>query len=331
MSRRAWLMMGVLAALWGASYLFIKIALEDLSPAMVVFVRTALGALVLAPVAFRRGGLARLRTLAVPVFALAAIQVAGPFVLISEGEQWIASSLAGILVASAPIFTALIALGITGEERANAWSVTGLAIGIAGVALLLGVDVGGKHLALLGSAFVLLAGLGYAVGAFIVKRGFKAVDPVWLVAATMAASALLVLPAAIATVPGEVPGAGTWGALAMLGAGGTGLAFAIFYTLIKSQGPARAAIVAYIAPAFAVVYGVTLRGESFGAGTAAGLVLILVGSWLAAEGRLPGRRAMPATAGAEAPETPAPSALLESRQMFDSHPSSVARTGEHDR
>src|SRR5436309_10542733 len=140
MDRRAWLMMGVLAALWGASYLFIKIALEDLSPAMVVFVRTALGALVLAPVAARRGGLARLRGLFLPVAALAAIQVAGPFLLITEGERWIASSLAGILVASAPIFTALIALGLSGEERANRWSVAGLTAGIAGVALLLGVD-----------------------------------------------------------------------------------------------------------------------------------------------------------------------------------------------
>src|SRR5436305_1412020 len=102
MDRRGWLILGVLAALWGASYLFIKIALEDISPAMVVFVRTALGALVLAPIAARRGGLAPLRRLAVPIVALAAVQVAGPFVLISEGERWIASSLAGILVASAP-------------------------------------------------------------------------------------------------------------------------------------------------------------------------------------------------------------------------------------
>src|SRR4051812_11836713 len=99
MDRKAWAMLGVLAALWGASYLFIKIALEDLSPAMVVFVRTGLGALVLAPVAVRRRGSAQWRGLALPVFALAAIQVAGPFLLISEGERWIASSLAGILVA----------------------------------------------------------------------------------------------------------------------------------------------------------------------------------------------------------------------------------------
>src|SRR5947208_3602559 len=230
MDRRAWIMLLVLAALWGASYLFIKIALQDLSPAMVVFVRTALGALVLAPVAARGGGFAQLRGLVLPIFALAAIQVAGPFVLISEGERWIPSSLAGILVASAPIFTAMIALGLTGEERANRWSVTGLAVGIAGVALLLGVDAGGSGLALLGAFFVLLAGLGYAIGAFIVKRGFSTPDPVQLVAATMAASALLVLPFALATFPTHVPRAGVWAAMTVLGVGGTGLAFVLFYT-----------------------------------------------------------------------------------------------------
>jgi drug/metabolite transporter (DMT)-like permease len=227
-------------------------------------VRTALGALVLAPLAVRRGGLAPLRTLALPVLALAAIQVAGPFLLISEGERWIASSLAGILVASAPIFTALIALGLTGEERANRWSVIGLAVGIAGVALLLGVDAGGTHLALLGACFVLLAGLGYAIGSYMVRRGFRSLEPVGLVAATMSASALLVLPFALATLPSHDPRAGTWAALAALGVGGTGVAFVLFYTLIQRHGPARGTIVAYIAPAFAVLYGVTLRGEHRG-------------------------------------------------------------------
>ena len=308
MDRRAWLTLLVLAALWGASYLFIKIALEDLSPAMVVFVRTALGALVLAPLAARRGGLAPLRKLALPVLALAAIQVAGPFLLISEGERWIASSLAGILVASAPIFTAIIAVGLTGEERANGWSVTGLAVGIAGVALLLGVDAGGNHLALLGASFVLLAGLGYAIGSFIVKRGFRSLEPVSLVTATMSASALMVLPFALATLPSHAPSAGTWAALTALGIGGTGLAFVLFYTLIQDHGPARGTIVAYVAPAFAVVYGVTLRGESFGASSAAGLVLILAGSWLAAEGR-----------------PPAPG------RMFDSPPRAVAQTSRRHR
>lgn len=291
MDRRAWLLLVFLAALWGSSYLMIKIALEDLAPAMVVFGRTLLGALVLAPVAARRGGIAPLRKLALPVLALAVVQVAGPFMLIAEGERWISSSLAGILVAATPIFAALVALGLEGEERVGAWGAGGLAIGIAGVALLLGVDVGGGGTALLGGLFVLLASLGYAIGSYMVKRGFGSVDPVWLVTATMVASALLVAPAGLASLPSHAPRLGVWAAMAMLGAAGTGLAFVIFYTLIRREGPAKAAIVTYIAPAFAVFYGVTLRGETFGASTAAGLLLILAGSWLAAEGRprAPGR------------------------------------------
>src|SRR3954453_8332500 len=194
MDRRAWLMMGVLAALWGASYLFIKIALDDLSPAMVVCVRTVLGALVLAPLALRRGAPAGARALVLPVFALAAVQVAGPFLLISQGERHIASSLAGILVASAPIFTAIFAIWVDKSEALSSRGATGVAIGIVGVALLLGVDVGGSSAALLGGLMVVLASIGYALGGFALKRWFREYQPIALVTGTMSASAIMTLP-----------------------------------------------------------------------------------------------------------------------------------------
>src|SRR3954468_13801459 len=133
--------------MWGASYLFIKIALDDLSPAAIVFTRTALAALVLMPFALKSGGMDPLWRLAPGLFALAAIQVAGPFLLISAGEQHIASSLAGILVASAPIFTAILAIWVDSSERLHTRGAVGVAIGIIGVALLLGVDVQGSGLA----------------------------------------------------------------------------------------------------------------------------------------------------------------------------------------
>jgi len=280
--RRAWILLLVLAALWGTSYLFIKIALRDLSPSMIVLARTGLAALVLVPLAARRGGLGALRGSIGVVFAVAAVQVASPFLLISFGEQVIASSLTGILVASAPLFTALLALRLDHEERSRGWSLVGVVAGFVGVALLIGVDLGGRSGALLGAAAVLLAGLGYAAGGFIVKRSGACLDPLALAAGTMVAAMLLVAPPAVATLPGELPSAGPVAAILALGVGGTGIAFAIFHTLIAEVGPARAMLVSYIAPGFAVAYGATLLGEPVTLATIAGLVLIVGGSWLGA-------------------------------------------------
>ncbi|HYH60137.1 MAG TPA: DMT family transporter [Thermoleophilaceae bacterium] len=290
MDRRAWILLVVLASVWGASYLFIKLGLEDLSPAMVVFLRTLLAAVVLAPLALSRGAFTGFRGRLAPIFLLAAVQVAGPFLLISWGEEEISSSLAGILVASAPILTALLAVFVDQEERPSAAGAFGIGIGIVGVALLLGVDVGGESAALVGGLAVVLASLGYAIGGFYLKAKFRDTQPIGVVTATMLASALLVLPLALITFPSEAPGVGALAAMAALGAGGTGIAFVIFYTLIAEVGPAKASVVAYIAPVFAVIYGVAFLDEAFTLATLAGMALILGGSWIAGGGALPSRR-----------------------------------------
>jgi drug/metabolite transporter (DMT)-like permease len=286
MTRRSWILFALLSSTWGASYLFIKIALDDLSPAMIVFARTALAALVLLPVAAKLRALGGLRDRAPAVVVLALVQVAGPFLLITFGEEHISSSLTGILVATAPIFTAVLAIWVDNEERSHGWNLVGVVLGILGVVLLLGVDAGGGLAALLGGLMVVLAGLGYAIGGFYLKRRLSDLAPVGVGAATMAASALVSAPFGLATAPSALPGAGAAAALAALGVAGTGLAFWIFYTLISTVGPAKASLVAYVAPGFAVIYGVTLLGERLTLGTAVGLVLIVGGSWLAAEGRL---------------------------------------------
>jgi drug/metabolite transporter (DMT)-like permease len=278
--------MSVLAALWGASYMFIKVALDDVSPFVVVWVRLVLAALVLLPIAHRRGALRELRPHAATIVLLSIVQVAAPFLLITFGEKHIASALAGILVASAPIFTALLAFRIDREELATGWALVGILIGIVGVVLLFGVDLTGDSAALIGGLMVLLASLGYAIGPFVMKRRLQGVQPVGIAAATMTVAALLLTPVIPFVWPAQTPGIDTIASLLVLGAGGTGIAFLIFYTLIAEVGPGRATVVAYIAPAFSVVYGVVLLDESFTAGTAAGLALILAGSWLAAGGRL---------------------------------------------
>ena len=139
----------------------------------------------------------------------------------------------------------------------------------------------------------MLASLGYAIGGFIVKHRFRGVQPIGVAAAVMIASSLLLLPLMALHVPAAVPGAAEVASVVALGVVGTGVAFAIFYELMTTVGPARTFVVTYLAPAFAVVYGATLLDEDVTAVTLAGLALIVGGSYLAAEGRLPGSRRPP--------------------------------------
>jgi drug/metabolite transporter (DMT)-like permease len=235
------------------------------------------------------------------------VQVAGPFLLIALGEHEISSALAGILVATAPIFTAVLAIWVDHEERSEGLRLLGIVIGIAGVAALFGIDLSGSGSALLGGLAIVLAGLGYAVGGFLVKHRLGNAPPIGVAAWVMVASTFWLLPAAVATLPDSNPAFGPVAAVATLGVVGTGLAFAIFYTLIVRVGPARSFIVAYLAPGFAVVYGAGLLGEEITIATIAGLALILAGSWLAVEGSLPWRRGE-AAAIRDSARRPAPSA-----------------------
>ena len=294
MDRRSWFWLLALGAIWGASYMFIAIGLRDLSPGMVAFLRIALAAAVLIPIAALQGALKGVRPYLGWLVLLGAVQVAGPFILISAGEEEISSSLAGILVASAPLFTAVLAIWVDDEERSRGLRLVGVLIGIAGVALLLGVDLGGDGSELLGGLAVVLAALGYAIGGLLAKHRLAGLAPVGMSGLVMTASAIILLPVAIGTAPGSFPGLGPIAAVATLGVLGTGVAFVIFYWLISTVGPARTLIVTYVAPGFAIVYGSVFLSEEITVATIAGMGLILVGSWLSAEGRLPGRRPLPA-------------------------------------
>jgi len=290
MNRRAWLLMALLAALWGASYLFIKIALDDgMTPVFIVFVRILLGAVVLVPIALYAGGLRPMRGLAGPVLFMAVVQVVGPFLLITYGERHIASSLTAILVSAAPIITALIAVRYDDEERPRGIAAAGVVMGIVGVVLLFGLDLSGDGEAIAGGLMVLLASAGYAIGSLYLKHNLQGSPPIGLAASTLVAGTLVLIVPALLVPPPHAPSLGTAAALLALGAGGTGLGFAIFFTLIVEVGPGRASLVAYIAPGFAVLYGVWLLGEP------------LAGSWIAAEGRVPGRARATGVAPLEAP------------------------------
>ena len=302
MTRRSWLLMGILAALWGASYLFIKVALDDgLDPVLIVFARILLGALVLVPIAVSWGAWGALRGRWPALAGMALIQVVVPFLLITYGEQHIASSLTGIIVASAPIFTVVLAVRFDADERPHGIGAFGAVLGLLGVALLFGVDLSGDAQALAGGLMILLASLGYAIGGFYLKHRLQGIPAVGIAASSMVVGTVVLAPFALFALPSEAPSTEATLSLLALGAGGTGVAFLIFYTLIAGVGPRRASIIGYLVPAFALLYGVWLLSESVTAATVLGLVLILAGSWLAAEDRLPGRRKVTPAAPLEPP------------------------------
>jgi drug/metabolite transporter (DMT)-like permease len=302
MDRRGWTMLWALALLWGASYMFIEVALEDgLHPVFLVFVRLVLAGLILLPLASRTGRLRELPALWRPVLVLAVIQVVVPFLLISFGQEHVASGLTGVLIASAPIFTALLGMAGFGAERTSGWSLAGVLVGIVGVAILFGADLTGSSDLLLGGSMILLAALGYAVGAIYLRERLAGAEPVAVAGATMSAAALVLLPAALFLVPDAVPPVRALGAVAALGLLGTGVAFAIFYRLIAEYGAHKASVVAYLAPGFALMYGALLLDEPVTLGGLGGLALILAGSYTAAQGRPPWRlRTRPAAAPAPA-------------------------------
>jgi drug/metabolite transporter (DMT)-like permease len=219
------------------------------------------------------------------VFAFAEIAV--PFPLIAAGEQHVASSLAAIIIATAPLFVALLALRFDASERVTGRRLIGLLIGLGGVAALVGIDVAGSGDELLGAMAILVAAFCYAVGPMVLKRHLAKLDQRASMGASLALAALFLTPA-VALDPPTAPISGeAIAALVVLGLLCTAAAFVLYGMLIAEVGAGRALVVTYINPVIAVGLGVAVLGERPGAGAIAGLLLILAGSWLATGGRLP--------------------------------------------
>jgi drug/metabolite transporter (DMT)-like permease len=268
-------------------YLFIKIAVDELSPSVVAWSRLALAAAVLLPVAWRLGALRGLGARWQVLTLFAAVEMAVPWPLIGYGELNISSSLAAILIAAVPLFVALLALRFDHAERPTATRLGGMLIGLAGVAALVGIDIGGRREELLGALAILVAAFCYAVGPMIVKRRLSDVDPLGPVAASLAIGTLLVTPFALADVPTEVPSADAIASIVVLGLVCSALAFLFFFRLIAEVGPSRATVITYVNPVVALALGVAILDESVTAGVVVGLLLILAGSWLSTDGRVP--------------------------------------------
>jgi drug/metabolite transporter (DMT)-like permease len=282
---RAWLLFAAVSVVWGVPYLFIKVAVDaDVPPAVVAWARVALGAALLLPVALARGALRGLAARRRPILAYALCEITVPFTLIAAGERHVSSSLAAILIAAMPLMVALLSLRFAPGDRPTGARLAGLVVGLGGVVALLGVDVAGDGDELLGALLVLVATLGYAIAPLIVERRLADLDPLGPVAAALGVATLVLTPLALATPPAAVPPADALLSLAVLGVVCTALGLVLFFALITEAGPGRASVITYVNPVVAVVLGVLVLDERLGPASAAGLLLILAGSWIATRG-----------------------------------------------
>jgi drug/metabolite transporter (DMT)-like permease len=286
MTPRGWILFAAISVVWGVPYLFIKLAVDDgLSPGFVAWSRVALAALILLPIAVRNGALRGLPLRWLAAFALFEITI--PFPLIAFGEQRVSSSLAAILIATVPLVIAFLALRFDRGEQPTRTRFLGMLVGLGGVVALVGIDIGGRGSELLGAAAVLGAAFGYACGPLIAKRHLTAVDPLGPVAGALGIASILLLPFALLGAPTETPTDQAIASVVVLGLVCTALAFLVFFRLIAEVGPSRASIITYVNPVVALALGVAILDEHLTTGAVAGLLLILAGSWLSTDGRLP--------------------------------------------
>ncbi len=282
MSRRSWLLFAALCFIWGIPYLLIRVAVRDVSPGTLVFARTAIGGLLLAPVALSRGALLPVLRRWRPLLAYSLIEVAVPWLLLSDAETKLTSSVSGLLVAAVPLVGVFVARIQGSEDRVDTARAIGLLMGIGGVVALLGLDVSGVRAVPLAEMAVVV--IAYAVGPTIFSRHLADVPGIGVVVLSLTFTALIYLPVAIADPPKHLPANAVWSVVG-LATICTALAFIVFFALISAIGPARATVITYVNPAVAVLLGILLLDEKFTVGIAVGFPMILAGSVLAARHR----------------------------------------------
>lgn len=275
-----------MSVLWGFPYLLIKEAVATLAPASVVAGRTLLGAALLLPVALRRGALrpalARWRW----VLAFGVIEMAGPFLLLSHAEQTMPSGLTGLLVSTVPLFGAVVAFAGGDRSALAPQRLLGLALGSAGVAIIVGGTIGDGSFGLVAVAEVLVVALCYAIAPFIVAHRLDGVPGVGTATLALGAVGLAYLPVALATQDGS-PSTRSLAAVGGLGVVCTAVAFVAFFALIAEVGPSRATVFTYVNPVVALTLGVVLLNEPLTWGLVVGFPVVLAGCWLAASHRAP--------------------------------------------
>jgi drug/metabolite transporter (DMT)-like permease len=284
LSRRGALLFAAMCVIWGIPYLMIRVAVRELAPVTLVFLRTGLAALLLVPLAARRRELRPLLARWRPFLAYTAIEVALPWFLLSRAETKLTSSLTGLLIAAVPLVGALI-VSLSGErERLGGRRWLGLLVGVCGVAAIVGLDLG--HVDAVALVEIVLVAVCYAVGPIILSRHLNDVPALGVVAASLALTAVAYAPLAAVRWPSEMPSAHVVESVVGLAVVCSAAAFLLFFALIAEVGPVRATVITYVNPAVAAVVGVLLLNEHLTAGMLLGFALVLAGCVLAT-GRAP--------------------------------------------
>lgn len=277
---RGWALFALLSVLWGIPYLFIKIAVETLSPGMVVWVRVALGAAILLPIVLARGDIKRLTTTDwswIVVFAF--VEIALPFGALTYAEIRLSSSTTAILIAAVPIVAAVVGWRIGIDDRVTKSRSLGLAIGVIGVATLVGIDIRGDDWLSVGALGITI--VGYALGPMIVATKLSRAPALTVITMALLINTVVYAPFAWVTRPaGPVP-TETWLSVVALGVFCTALAFITFFALIAEAGPSRTTVITFIAPAVALALGVAILSEPITWGIVVGFPLVVLGSFLA--------------------------------------------------
>ena len=287
MTRKGWLLFIAISVIWGIPYLFIRIAVRELDPVVVVFARATIATAVLLPLAASRKMLRPLLRHGLALLLFSLIHMVGSFVLIGYGEQHVSSSLTSLLIAANPLLVALLASRFEKSERINGPRLVGLLVGMVGVIVLLGFEMRGDAYQWLGVALILLAALGYAISALLLKRPPLVELPRPAVAAAECSiTAIILLPLTLLHLPSRIPSLNVLGSLLILGLICTALALPTFFALIKEVGATRGMVISYVNPAVSVLLGVMVLGEQYTIATIAGFLLIIAGSWLSTIGSL---------------------------------------------
>ena len=281
MSRSYVIYIGLLAAFWGASYMFIKVADRAFAPTTMIMLRVLIAAVLLLVVLVAQRGwgptIADMRRLGWEGFALGIVNAAIPFTLIAWGEKYIDSGVAAIANASMPIFVVLLALRFKPSETVRGLRLVGFLVGLVGVGVLAGVHPKGGWWGFAGTMAVVVASVSYAVGSLWGQRLIAGTSGLVLSAASMLGGLLVLLPFGLAQLPSHVPGWKETGSVVALAVIGTALAQIILYRVLRSDGAARVSLVTYLLPVTALIYGVLLLGEPLTWEELAGMVLILGG------------------------------------------------------